>query len=43
MAMSEREKLKTVYKSKAWAAKVDKMPADQVIAIYKRLQAQKKI
>lgn len=43
MAMSEREQLKGVYKNPAWAKKVDKMRDDQVIAIFKRLQAQGKL
>jgi hypothetical protein len=43
MAMSEREQLKTVYNSKAWARKVDNMPEAQVIAIFKRLKAQGKL
>lgn len=43
MAMSERELLKTVYKSKSWAKKVDEMSDAQVIAIYQRLKAQGKL
>lgn len=43
MAMSEREQLKGVYKNSTWAKKVDNMTDAQVIAIYKRLQAQGKL
>lgn len=43
MAMSERERLKGAYNNPAWAKKVDKMSDDQVIAIFKRLQAQGKL
>lgn len=38
-----RASLKTVYKSKRWAAKVDKMSDEQVIAIYRNLQSQSKV
>lgn len=43
MAMSERELLKQAYPNKTWAKRVDKMPEDQVIAVFKRLKAQGKI
>jgi hypothetical protein len=35
-----RDAVKEAYRSKAWAAKVDKMSEDQVVAIYMRLKAQ---
>jgi len=38
-----RETLKQAYKSRRWATRVDKMPADQVIAIVLRLKQQGKI
>ena len=38
-----RSLLKTVYKSRKWASKVDKMNPDQVIAIVLRLKQQGKI
>lgn len=38
-----RAALKTVYPSKRWAAKVDKMRDDQVVAIYRNLQQQNKV
>ena len=41
--LSKREILKTVYPSKGWAAKVDRMSNGQVIAIYFRLKQQGKI
>ena len=40
---AEREALKAVYKSRAWRAKVNKMPDQQVIAIYLNLKSQKKV
>jgi hypothetical protein len=40
---NERNLLKAFYPtSKKWAAKVDKMPDNQVIAVLRRLQSQKK-
>ena len=39
----ERELLKTAYPGPTWAKKVDKMSDSQVIAVLRRLQAQKKI
>lgn len=39
----KREALKRVYKSKAWADRVNKMTDDQVVAIYLRLKNQNKI
>lgn len=39
----ERELLKQAYSGKKWAEKVDKMSDSQVIAVLRRLQAQKKI
>lgn len=39
----ERELLKTVYPSKKWATKVDKMSDSQVVAVYMRLRAQGKL
>lgn len=42
-ATTERERLKKVYSSTAWSQRVDKMSDSQVIAIYRRLQAQGKI
>lgn len=40
---NERAQLKAFYPtSKKWAAKVDKMPDAQVIAVLRRLQSQKK-
>lgn len=39
----KREALKGAYKSKSWAKKVNDMSDDQVIAVYLRLQSQKKI
>lgn len=38
-----RASLKTVYPSSKWARKVDRMTDDQVVAIYRRLQAQGKL
>lgn len=35
-----REAVKAAYPSKAWAAKIDKMTEDQVVAIYMRLKLQ---
>jgi len=35
-----REAVKAAYRSKLWAAKVDEMGEDQVVAIYMRLKAQ---
>jgi len=35
-----RDAVKAAYRSKAWAAKVDKMGEEQVVAIYMRLKAQ---
>lgn len=40
---TERALLKRAYSGPAWAAKVDKMSDNQVIAVLRRLQAQKKI
>jgi hypothetical protein len=42
-ANKERDELKRAYPSKQWAEKVDKMSAEQVIAVYMRLRAQGKI
>ena len=39
----EREALKSVYRGKGWAQKVERMSDEQVVAIYKRLQSQGKI
>ena len=39
----KREMLKTAYRSKKWRDKVDAMPESQVVAVYIRLQSQKKI
>lgn len=39
----KREAVKGAYKGKQWRDKVDAMPEDQVIAVYLRLQSQKKI
>jgi hypothetical protein len=41
--MSMRAALKTVFIGRKWARKVDKMPDDQVVAIYRRLQQQNKL
>lgn len=38
-----RAALKTVYPSKKWAQKVDKMSDAQVVAIYRNLQQQNKV
>lgn len=38
-----REALKGVYKSKAWAIKVDKMPESQVYAVFMNLRKQNKV
>jgi hypothetical protein len=38
-----REALKGAYKSREWALKVNRMSDAQAIAIYKRLQEQKKV
>lgn len=38
-----RASLKTVYKGRRWAAKVDKMSDEQVVAIYRNLQQQNKV
>lgn len=35
--LRERERLKAAYKTKSWAAKVNKMTDAQVIAVLKRL------
>lgn len=43
MADNLREQLKKAYPSKSWAAKVDKMPESQVVAVAFRLKSQKKI
>lgn len=43
MANSQREELKRAYPNKKWAEKVDKMPEDQVVAVYMRLRQQGKI
>lgn len=40
---SMRATLKTVYSGKLWAAKVDKMSDEQVVAVYIRLQQQNKV
>lgn len=42
-ALPERNLLKTAYSGDAWKKKVDKMTDAQVIAIVRRLQAQKKL
>ncbi len=43
-AVSEkRELLKKAYRSKKWADKVDRMPEDQVVAVFLRLKSQNKI
>lgn len=39
----KREALKSVYSSKKWAFKVDKMPDDQIAAVYLRLKKQNKL
>lgn len=39
----KREALKSAYSGKSWSRKVDKMPEDQVDAIYIRLRNQGKI
>lgn len=39
----EREAVKAVYPYQAWRDKVDKMPDNQVIALYKRFQRQNKL
>ena len=39
----EREALKTVYSGAKWIQKVNKMPDDQVVAIYMRLKLQGKL
>lgn len=38
-----RIELKRAYKGASWAAKVDKMSDNQVLAVYRRLQSQNKI
>lgn len=38
-----RDKLKEVYPNDAWRAKVNKMSREQILAIYRRLVAQKVI
>lgn len=43
MATNERELLKAAYPGKGWKEKVDRMTDEQVIAIYKRLHAQRKV
>ena len=44
MGHQEREELKKAYpNSKKWAEKVDRMPPDQVTAIYIKLRAQRKL
>ncbi len=40
----EREELKKAYpQSKSWHDKVDKMPSDQITAVYIRLRSQGKL
>lgn len=39
----EREIVKTLYKWRSWASKVDKMSDDQAIAIYMKMKAEGKI
>lgn len=39
----ERELLKKAYPNKRWAEKVDKMSAEQVVAVYLRLKSQGKV
>lgn len=39
----ERELLKKAYPSKKWAEKVDKMSDSQVVAVFMRLKAQRKV
>jgi len=41
--LTMRAALKTVYKSRRWVAKVNKMSDEQVVAIYRRLQLQNKL
>ena len=41
--VKEREQLKSVYPSKTWAQKVDKMPDHQVFAVLMRLKQQRKV
>lgn len=38
-----REAIKSAYRGPKWARKVSTMPPDQVIAIFKNLQQQKKV
>lgn len=41
--LTMRASLKTVYNSRKWARKVEKMSDEQVIAIYHRLKQQDKL
>lgn len=41
--IQQREALKSVYKNRSWAARVNKMPDEQVQAIYLRLKQQNKL
>lgn len=43
MAVNKREELKKAYPNKRWADKVDKMPEDQVVAVYLRWKSTRKI
>lgn len=43
MSNEKREQLKTVYPSKVWARKVDRMTDGQVIAIFMRLRREGKL
>lgn len=40
---SKRELIKQAYPTKTWKAKVDKMPDNQVTAVYLRLKGQGKL
>ncbi|AWN05916.1 hypothetical protein SEA_CRICKO_52 [Streptomyces phage CricKo] len=41
--ISKREMIKKAYPTKAWAAKVDKMPDSQVVAIFFSLRRKGKV
>lgn len=43
MSQIERRELKKVYPGKKWSERVDKMNDNQIIAIYARLKAERKL